>query len=235
MLPNLLLSDGTRLLTLNPNALLHTSNSIPSSKYVVADYQLGDQFGKLAYADFLLGDAYVLVIYEMGHASILSLLGPQREDIPCIKFGNHQGIAVAPSGKAQALLLRSKGQDQIAVVVNSEDGIKIQSTFPTHTFDAQGVAWSPDCDPVIAVWDSASHGVKVCAFSALGHPLKQLELCSLAGPEAQAGVGVTAFKWVKDAEGTLLAVADGHKQVMLRRQHVRTMVSDFEHTADRKR
>ena len=229
-IPRLLVSDGIKLTVLNPNALLAPSytdsNHASAATCIVADFQLGEQFGKLTHADFILGDEHVITFFEMaGHASVLSVAGPQREDIPNVKFNDHRSIAVSPNRKIQAVLLRSKGQDHVAVLVKDDGGVKIQSSFSTHTSDAQGLIWSPDNDPVIAIWDSAAYGVKVAFFSALGHSLKQLDITALPEPDIDIGVGVTALTWAKSANGTMIALADGHKQVMLREQHHRTMVS----------
>ena len=96
-LPLLLLSDGVRLIVLDPGVSLQSMNGSRGDKdafqrYVVADYHLGDRFGKLTYTDFLLDQHRILVCFELGvHASILSLSKPNRDDIADVKFNDSQG------------------------------------------------------------------------------------------------------------------------------------------------
>ena len=187
---------------------------------------LGDQFGKVSYANFFLGTSHVIVLFEMAaNASILSLSKPQRDEIPSVKTNADHKIAVSQSGRSLAMLLRSKGQDQV-IVLGLEDGdVHAQAAFNTHTSDAQSLWWSPDGDPVIAVQESAAHGVGLHFFSALGHPLKQLDISRLNDESTVSGVGVTNLRWAVVEGGTMLAVADSEKRVLLRRQHNKTMVS----------
>ncbi|RMZ86565.1 hypothetical protein DV736_g6208, partial [Chaetothyriales sp. CBS 134916] len=158
-------------------------------------------------------------------ASILSLTSPQREDIANIKFAGEQGVSVSPSGKTQALLLRAKGQDHIVVLTRVANEIEIQSTFATHTMDAQGIAWSPDGDPVLVVWDAAAHGTRISFFTALGHPLKQLDIEPSPTDHILADVGVSALQLVTHDEGVIIAFAHGEKELSLRYQHHRTMTT----------
>ncbi|RMZ75206.1 hypothetical protein DV738_g5583, partial [Chaetothyriales sp. CBS 135597] len=195
-----------------------------TTSYVVADYSLGAQFGKLTYADFILDQFHVLLLFDMApHASILSLTGPQREDIASIKFSGEQGVAVSPSGKTQALLLRPKGQDHVVILSHSANEIQIQSNFVTNTVDAQGIAFSPDGDPVIAVWDAAAHGTRISFFTVLGHSLKQLDVGPSPEDHVLPGVGVSALQLVASDEGVILAFAHGEKELSIRYQHHKTM------------
>ena len=229
-MPSLLLSDGARLVVINPNKLVTDSNE-PTAKhgagarYVVADYELGDQYGKLSYATFIFDPEHILVLFEMGaHASIISLTKPHRDDVPTVKFSSERAIAVSPDGRSLAMLLRTRGQDQITVLVVNEQDLQVSATFSVHTNDAQGLIWSPDGDPVIAVHEAAAYGSKVLFFSALGHPLKQLETSALNNASNFTGLGVTNLSWVAADSGTMLAVADGEKRVLVRRQVNRLMV-----------
>ena len=231
VIPLLLLSDQFRLVVLNPNRIVAEykesfARNGNSPGYIIADYQLGDQFGKVSYANFFLGTSHVLVLFEMAaNASILSLSKPQRDEIPNVKSNADRRLAVSPSGRSLAMLLRSKGQDQV-IILGLEDGnVHAQAAFNTHTNDAQSLWWSPDGDPVIAVQESAAHGVGLHFFSALGHPLKQLDISGLSDEATVSGVGLTNLRWAVVQDGAMLAIADSEKRVLLRRQHNKTMVS----------
>ena len=222
-LPLLLLSHGARLIVLDPEVSLHgikgsRDNKDAFQRYIVADYHLGDRFGKLTYADFL-DRHHILVCFELGaHTSILSLLKPNRDDVPDVKFNDSQGLALSPDKPYAALLLRVKGHDRVAVLTLKDDDVQIHTTFSTNTADVQGLMWAPNGDPVLAVWDSAAYGVKVNFFSALGHPLKQLDISGLPKSSVADGVGVTGLSWTSTGSSTILAVADGHKQIHIRSQ-----------------
>jgi hypothetical protein len=229
LMPLLLLSDGFRLVVLDPNEFAHNF-AVPATKngesprYLIADYQLGDQFGRLSHATFMLDSEHVMVLFETGvHASIFCLTKPQREDIPNIKFNTGRGISPSLDGRSIALLLRNKGQDQVTVLGLETGQVQVQSTFSTHTNDAQGLVWSPDGDPVVAVYESAAYGTKLLFFSAMGHPLKQLEVSQVSDVSGASGAGVTNVKWAAVNNETMLAVADGEKNILLRRQHNKTM------------
>lgn len=229
-LPLLCLSDGIRLVVMNPNALTGSLNGIGTKEafnaLIVADYHLGDQFGRLTFADFALDSQHVLVLFEMGsHASVLSLTNPQRDDIPGVKFNGERSISKSPDGHSFAVLLRNKSQDQVMILSLKDGTLQPEVTFNTDTSDAQGIVWSPDRDPVLAVYDSAAYGVKVLFFSALGHPLKQLEVSSFVDIQGVSGVGVSKLAWSVMHGETMLAVADGEKRVLVRRQHNRSMAS----------
>jgi hypothetical protein len=222
-----LLSDGDRLVVLNADALradaVDTFN-LPAAHYVVADYQLGDQYGKLTHATFLLGEAHILTIFEMGTAVVLPVTKPQREELPNVKFTDDRSLCIAPDNKAVAVLLRSKGQDQVAIFTRSDEELAIQAVFPAHSADAQGLAWSPNGDPVIAVWDSPTYGLSVKFFSALGHPMKQLDIGGSADLGVSGNLGITAFTWISASDATTIAISDSQKQVLLREQNHKKMV-----------
>lgn len=225
-LPWLLLSDGIRLVVVNPEAMLEQARDLGNNKstYVAADYQLGDQHGKLAYAEFVLGSSHVLALFEhSGTASILSTQRSQRDDIPSVKFNDVQGLATSDNCHSIALVLRSTGQDRLMILGASEGIIRPQSTFNLPTADVQGVLWSPNQDPVVAAWDSASHGMRLHFFSAMGHVLKQLDLASFGVSSGLEGLGATNVRWAKQADATVLAVADSNKQVLVRHQQSRSM------------
>ncbi|RMD42990.1 hypothetical protein DV735_g2126, partial [Chaetothyriales sp. CBS 134920] len=224
-LPFLLLADDNRLIVVNPNVVADSATvPLNTLSYVVADYSLGGQFGRLTYADFILDQFHVLLLFEMApHASILYLTSPQREDIAGTKFSGEQGVSVSPSGRTQALLLRHKGQDHVVILTRSANEIQVQSSFAANTVDAQGIALSPDGDPVIAVWDAAAHGVRIFFFTVLGHSLKQLDIGPSPADHVLPGVGVSALQLVANDEGAILAFAHGEKELSLRYQHHRTM------------
>jgi hypothetical protein len=227
----LLLSDGSRLLVIDPavlsNSTLGTGFSSGTQPYLVADYQLGDQFGKLTHADFLLDSRHVVVMFEMGsQASILTLDKPQRDDIPDFKYNSKRSLSLSPDCRSIAFLLRSKGQDQVMVVSRKDGMLEPQATFSAHTSDAQGVMWSPNGDPVIAVHDSAAYGSKIFFFSALGHPLKQLDLITFDEGSDVMGLGTSSLKWATWQSQTMLATGDGEKRVLVRCQDNRLMVTN---------
>ena len=229
-LPLLLLSDGDRLVVLD-SAMCREGldgsrgNQDAYQCCIVADYHLGDRFGKLTCADFLLDRDHVLVCFELGaYASILSLTKLSRDDISDVKFNDSQGLALSPGNLYAALLLRVKGHDRVAILTLNDNDVRIQKTFSANTADAQGLLWAPNSDPVLAVWDSAAYGVKVHFFSALGHPLKQLDLSGLPKSSIAQGVGVTSLSWASAGSNTILAVADGHKQTHIRGQDNKNMV-----------
>jgi hypothetical protein len=229
-IPFLLLSDGSRLLVIDPSVLSNSASATVSSSgtqpYLVADYQLGDQFGKLTYGDFLLDSRHIVVMFEIGsHASVLTLDQPQRDDIPDIKFNSKRTLSLSPDGRSVAFLLRSKGKDQVMVMSRTDDVLEPQATFSAYMSDAQGVTWSPNGDPVISVHDSAAYGSKIRFFSALGHPLKQLDLITSDESSDVVGLGISSLKWATLQSQTMLAVGDGDKRVLVRRQDNRLMVA----------
>lgn len=227
-IPWLLLSDGSRLVVLNPEGLLSTDLGASDIRSpIAADYQLGDQLGKLAYADFVLGRDHVIVLFEVsGSAAMLSTSRAERDDLVNVKFPSSRAIVRSHNLRSVLVLQRTKGQDQATLLGVSEGCIAIQSSFILPTSDAQGAIFSPNQDPVLAVWDSAAHGMGVYFFSSMGHPLKQLSVTSLAPSSGLEGLGVSKLRWAANLEDTVLAIADGHKQVMIRRQNNRNMSTE---------
>jgi hypothetical protein len=229
-LPLLLFSDGIRLIIVNttelaPNMGWSTSVTPSPTTGVIADYHLGDQFGKLSYAAFVFNDKRILTLFELGaSASMLSLSKPHRDDIPGPKFQSDRGLASSSDGRSIAVLLRSKGQDQIVVLGLKNDDIQVQATFNTRTNDAQELKWSPNQDPVLAVVESAAYGMKVLFFSALGHPLQHLEVSPFDNAGGVSGVGLSNWAWATVHNGSKLAIADGEKRVLVRHQQDKMMV-----------
>ena len=227
----LLLCDGYRVIALStelqsPSMIVsNIGNDEPSqSSNIVADYQIGSQYGKITLADFVFSHQHAVVLFETNtHASIISLTRPQRDDILNPKYPDSRSFKQSPNNRCLALLMRSKGQDQISVFAAKDSAYDNVSTFSPRTSDAQDLLWSPNGDPVLLVWDSASYGVKVTFFTAMGHSLKQLDLSTLAPSRPQA-VGVITLKWHAAGDSTVLAVADGNSNVLIRRQNNRNMV-----------
>jgi len=225
----LLLSDGIRMIALSvdlpdPEAYpMFDVTTLPQSANPMADYQFGDQYGKVTFAEFVFDHRHAIVLFEMNtQASILSLTRPERYDVPNTKLADSRGLAQSANGRYLALLLRFKGQDQIAVVSLAEDSIQ-HTIFNIPTMDAQGLRWSPDGEPVIAVWDTAAYGPSVSFFTAMGHCLMNLELSTsafslLQHPLGVQGTGVTCIEWSKIRNGYVLVVADGHGQIVIRGQ-----------------
>jgi hypothetical protein len=221
-LPWLLLSDGLRLLVLNVERFLDLAQDHSSSSpaYIAADYDLGEHSGKLSFADFIFNFNHVLVIFESsGIASILSTTRAQRDDIQNVKFSGPRGLARSANHKSIAFLLRSKGQDQLLLLGLQEDDVRSQASFDLPTIDVQSAHFSPGLDPVMAVVDSPSYGVKVYFFSAMGHPLEALNISGRFGLSSELdGVGVSYLRWARSTDNTVLAVADGNKQILVREQ-----------------
>lgn len=219
------MSDGARMVVVNPATLLVDDLiSSNSASCIAADYQLGDQFGRLLYADFALGKDHVIMLFEVGSgASILSLLRAQRDDLVNVKFSSSRSVVRSPNGRSLLVLQRSKGHDQATLIGVSDSNVLVQSCFELPTSDAQGAMFSPNQDPVFAVWDSAAYGTAVYFFSSMGHPLKQLDVASFGISSGIEGLGLSVLRWATKIEDTVLAVADGNKQVLIRHQHNRTM------------
>jgi hypothetical protein len=227
----LLLCDGYRVIALStelqsPSMIeSNIGNDDPSqSSNIVADYQIGSQYGKITLADFVFSHQHAVILFETNiYASIISLTRPQRDDILNPKYPDSRSFTQSPNNRCFALLMRSKGQDQISVFSAKDSAYDNASTFSPRTSDAQDLLWSPNGDPLLVVWDSASYGVKVSFFTAMGHSLKQLDLSTLAPLRSQA-VGVITLKWHATGDSTILAIADGNNNVLIRRQDNRNMV-----------
>jgi len=232
----LLLSDTSRIIVLSIDLQgpgldpVGSHGTISGNSPLMADHQLGNQFGKLVLADFVFNHRQALLLFDLApHASILSLTSPRRDDVPNVKFSDSRGFAQSPGHRYFALLLRAKGQDQVTVFTPKDATSSNHVTFSPQTSDAQGLMWSPDGDPMIAVWDSPAYGKKISFFTAMGHPLKQFDVSSenlhpIKQPMGIEGIGITRLAWVATNNGTVIAVADGYDRVVARYQHHRTMV-----------
>jgi hypothetical protein len=182
---------------------------------------VGNIFGKIATVDFVLSHRFALVLFETNtQAVMLNMTKTEMNQIPNPKFSDRRGFAQCPSSKYFALLTRSGGQDQVMVFKPSEK----PSSFSPKTSDAQSLQWSPNSDPVLVIADSAAYGVKVVFFTALGHSLKQLDISSLNAIPSE-GIGVVMLRWYAVGSSTVLALADGSKAVLVRKQESQTMVN----------
>lgn len=231
----LLLAGGSRLIAVEagiPHNLASTTPATISRADVLVDYQFETQYGKIVNADFVLNHNQALVTFDMStHASIVSLTKPQREDIPSPKFATNQGLAQSQQQRHFALLLRPKARDQVAVFTSRDGVIEQPHSFFPDTLDAQGLQWSPDGSPVLAVWDSMAHGARVTFHTALGHALPPLSLLTRDTPsnmpsQDALGIGVTCFRWnTSEVYGTILAAGIGGPQLVLCGYDVPSMVS----------
>jgi WD40 repeat protein len=228
--PWLLLSDGSRLIVANPQiwiANTRTGLNANVNSAVVADYDLGDHFGKLLFADFVLGQSKVLTLFEAnGSAVFLSTTKSSRQEVPTVKYTGPRSIARSSDNRSLALMQRVKGADQVVLFGVNQDDLLVQSCFVLPTYDAAGIMFSPSSDPVLVAWDSPSYGVKVYFFSSMGHRLTQLDVVGFGKSSGLDGVGVSKLCWYSTSDSTVLAVADGHKQVLVRRQKKRSADSD---------
>ena len=237
----LLLSDGRRVIAISTE--LRTPKMMPTAdeetgvkSNVLADYDLGQQMGKIGLVDFVFDHRHALVIFEIGSsAAILSLCRPQRDDIPHVKFPDGRSLARAPDSRYFALLRREKGQDKITVF---ELGIGKEVTYKSFdciTSDAQDIAWCPTGQPLLAVWDSPSYGVKVSFVTAQGHALSQFDIglpalqrgLNKVFPDEVERVDLTFWSW-RDAKLntstlTVEVLATGQKQVLVRYQPTNSM------------
>lgn len=232
----LLLSNGARLIALSTD--LKSPKMMPriddredsSPSNILADYDLGGQLGKLSLAEFVFDHRHALVMFEFSStAAILSLTKPQREEIPHAKFPDSRSFTVAPHNRQLALLRREKGQDRITVFEMDEGNKITYQSFDANTSDAQSVTWCPAGDPVVAVCESPSYGVKVSFFTAQGHALKQLDISAATftmnlPPIDQPldidteGPGLTHWQWRHDGNRSIQIAANGQKQVVIRYQ-----------------
>jgi WD40 repeat protein len=194
----------------------------------VADYELGDHFGKLLFADFVLGQSKVLTLFEAnGSAVFLSTTKSSRDEVPTVKYTSPRSIARSLDGRSLALMQRVKGSDQLVLFGAAQDVLSVQSCFVLPTYDAAGVMFSPSSEPVLLAWDSPSYGVKVYLFSLMGHRLTQLDVASFGRSSGLDGVGVSKLCWSMALDSTVLAVADGHKQILVRRKKKRSIDSEL--------
>ncbi|OAP64456.1 hypothetical protein AYL99_00428 [Fonsecaea erecta] len=237
----LLLSDNKRLIALSTDirtagmmAKVDSETGLKSN--ILADYDLGGQLGKLSLVEFVFNHKHALVMFEFGSvASILSLTGPQRNEIPHIKFSDARSLATSPDSKYFALLRRDKGQDRVTVFELGDNNQVIYKSFDCNTSDAQDVTWCPTGQPLLAVRDTPTYGVKVSFMTAQGHTLKQWEIKSstfqwdlnLALTDPAEGVGLTYWGWTRTNRNndtlTLQKLANGQKQVLVRYQPTNSM------------
>ncbi|EXJ91151.1 hypothetical protein A1O1_04260 [Capronia coronata CBS 617.96] len=195
----ILISNGGRLVALRTDLPKSKSNSRSLSKprsNILADYELGNQYGKATLVEYVFNHRHALVLFEFGTtAAILSLTKPERDEIAHVKFADARSFAAAPDMRYFALLRRDRGQDRVTVfemddgddnstadttnkhkiTYKTKDKITYKS-FDVDTSDAQSVTWCPDGSPVLAICDSPAYGTRVCFFTAQGHALKQLNI-----------------------------------------------------------
>lgn len=224
----LLLSNGRRVIAVSteirvPRMMPAIAIDGGSKSNVLADYDLGGQFGNLTFLEFVFDHRHALLMYEHGgSATLLSLTRPQREEISHIKHNGHAAFTQSPDADNFALLRRDKGQDKISVFELSSNSLPIEHTFEPRTSDAQGIVWCPAGQPILGVYDASSSGLSVTFYTAQGHSLKHLDISStsmnlLRQPSNFEGVGATCLKWTKATEAqTVQAILDGQKQVFVR-------------------
>ena len=233
----LLLSDGNRVVALsielNESGLaaddIHRGNEVPAD--ILADFELGSQYGKITLVDFVFSHRHALILFETGsHASVISLTKFQRDDVLNTKFPDSKSFAQSQSGRYFSLLTRSNGKDYVSIFAPSDDKLDQAVTFNPKTLDAQGMRWSPSGQPLLAVWDSATYGVKLSFFTALGHHLRQLDLTSppidlQAAPPFDDDLGVTKLDWLQRRGRTFLAVACEQTRALIYEQRSQATVS----------
>lgn len=216
----LILSDGDRVMALSTKLSRYEmaerggfETEEEEASNILADFEIGKQYGQITLLDFVFSHRHVLILFETcAQASIISLTKFQRNDILLPKFPDERSFSQSPQHRYFALLTRSKGQDQISVFSPSENASDKAQTFNAHTIDAQGIQWCPDGDPLLAVSDSASHGLKIIFFTTLGHHLRHLDLTS-PNPNHEIGfsrsdaLGALKFEWICRDSRTILTVA----------------------------
>ena len=230
----LLVSNGRRVIAFSTD--LRTPKMMPKvdeetglKSNILADYDLGDHNGKLNLVEFVFDHRHALVLFELGSSgAVLSLNRPQRHDIPHVKFPDARSVARSPDSRYFALLRREKGQDRATVFELGDNSQVSFKSFECNTSDAQGLSWCPTGQPLLAVWDSPTYGVRVSFFTAQGHPLKQLDITSSAfvwnaGFSSQMdGVGLTYWNWRRANPNndtlTLEVLARGQNQGLVRYQ-----------------
>lgn len=224
----LLLSDGKRVIAMStdirlPRMMPGVDGDTGSKSNILADYDLGGQFGNLTLLEFVFDHRHALLMYEHGgSATLLSLTRPQREEISNVKHTGSTAFAQAPDANRFALLRRDEGQDKISVFELSSNSVPVQHAFEPRTSDAQGVMWCPAGQPILAVYDAPSYGLNVTFYTAQGHALKQLDIGStnmnlVRQPLSVKGIGTTCLRWTNTVSGqTIQAILDGQKQVFVR-------------------
>jgi hypothetical protein len=231
----LILSDGDRVIAVSTE-LSHSRlmerdgpDAEEEASNILADFEIGKQYGKITLLDFVFSHRYVLILFEMcTHASIISLTKFQRDDVLLPKFPDVRSFSQSLQSRHFALLTRSNGQDQVSVFSPSDNASDKAQTFNTDTLDAQGIRWCPDGDPLLAVWDSASYGLKIVFFTALGHHLRHLniknpDLNHELGFSRSGDLGVLKFEWLRRESKTILTVA-GPKHALIYEQKSKASV-----------
>ena len=236
----LLLSDGRHVIALSTD--LRSPRMMPKAdeeglkSNILAEYDLGDHMGKVSHMEFVLDHRHALVISELGSsAAILNLTGPQRDDIHHVKFPDARTVAQSPDSRYFALLRRDKAQDKITVFQLGENKELSYKSFDCNTADAQNITWCPTGQPLLAVWESPTYGVRVLFFTAQGHALSQFDVNStvfqwdrgLSHSGEPEGIGLTYWNWSRANRTsnhlTLQAMSNGDKQVLLRYQSTNTI------------
>lgn len=232
----LVLSDGDRILVVSTD-LSHTrfmeregeNGEEEETSDILADFEIGKQYGRITLLDFVFSYRRIIILFEMcTQASIISLTKFRRDDILLPKFSDTRTFSQSPQSRHFALLTRSNGRDQVSVFSQSDDASDKVQTFNTHTLDAQGIQWCPDGDPLLAVWDSASYGLKIIFFTSLGHHLRHLDIASPdlshdLGFTPSDGLGVCKFEWLYRGGKTILTVA-GLKNALIYEQRSKATV-----------
>ena len=234
----LMLSDGNRVIAFSTElkrpGMGDYGDDSPGDvekSNILADFEIGNQYGRITVLDFVFGHRHALLLFEMNtHASIVSLTKLQRDDVLGTKFSDARSFAPSPRGQHFALLTRSKGQDQISVFSPSDKAFNNPLTFNPLTNDAQGMKWCPEGDPLIAVWESPSYGFKVSFFSALGHHMRQLDMGSPTvsdGPRVVPfeGLGVGHLEWLSRGRKSILGVTAGSRDAFVYEKPTKTSVS----------
>lgn len=218
----LMVSDGHRLVLLCIDMDLQVASEAACT--ILAEYDLGTQLGTSSFVDLAGTQEYAIILRNAGiQACIISLTRPERHDISNIKYPDSRGLAKSPNGKCFSALTRSEGQDLVVVFTTTEMGSIKSNSFASQTYDAQGIKWCPEGDPLLCVWDSAAFGLRVLFFTANGHHLKQLDMTAeslrlfqiLPGFE---GLGISKVDWLLCNDKAVLAVIDSSGNLFLRRQ-----------------
>ena len=232
----LALSDGDRVIAVGTDLghsrlMEHDGRNAEEEEAsnILADFEIGKHYGKITFLDFVFNHRHIVMLFEMcTQASIISLTKYRRDDVLLPKFSDARSFSQSPQSRYFALLTRSSGQDQVSVFSPSDDAWDTVQTFNTYTIDAQGIQWCPDGDPLLAVWDSASYCLKIIFFTALGHPLRHLDIAS-PDPNPDIGftpsgnLGVFGVEWLYRGGKTILAVA-GLKSVLIYEQRSKATV-----------
>ena len=226
----LLLCDGNRVIALSTE--LSNNRSVPANGHhadegpsnILADFELGNQFGRITFLDFIFSHRHALILFETcSHASIVSLTKFQRDDVVNPKFPDSRSVVQSQDGRYFSLMTRSNAQDYVSVFAASDKTSDQAVTFSPNTLDAQGMQWSPRGQPLLVVWDSATYGFQVSFFSALGHRLRQLDLSSpptdLRAPIFKDDLGVSKLQWLQRRGRTLLTLAYGPTHVLVYEEH----------------